>query len=497
MKVLPLQSLRVHQTALELMLIVLACSILQACTPMQMYRHAVPIGPPADCKADGDGGSATSAITPCEAQATESNSRYTLHFVEFDDEGSPFDNLPSSRDAPPTQIDSAVDQIRNLLKDPQNCVRLFVYVHGWHHDAETNDRDVISFRSFLESASKRPTRARSTDYPTACDKSAGPTTPQTPAGKTYKTVGIYVGWRGDSIYERNPGSVLTFWDRKSTAERVSQGSTRELFGRLSALASNPPSGTGKTDAPKNTGQLRTYVISHSFGAAIAFRALSQSLIDSFSSDLDGDKALQAQSVSRFVDMVVLVNPAIEAARFDAVYRAAARRKARCDLGVTPGPCDQPKYQTPVLAIFQSEGDGATGQAFPLSAAITNRLEKTVNDRERRSIDHTIGWNDDFKTHVLQTVDKCPDNGLQNPYEPGADGVARYRAPGWIWCFDGLALTQVGKPSAPFDSHTIYNGPLWNVRVSETIMKSHSDIWNPVFRSILIKLFTDEEIYNAL
>ena len=91
------------------------------------------------------------------------------------------------------------------------------------------------------------------------------------------------------------------------------------------------------------------------------------IIDSFDHDLDGE----VTSVTRFVDMVVLINPAIEASRFEPVRSAAMKRVEYC-LRATPDNhirCERPAYQGAVLAIFTSEGDLATKTFFPIGAIL--------------------------------------------------------------------------------------------------------------------------------
>lgn len=218
-------------------------------------------------------------------------------------------------------------------------------------------------------------------------------------------------------------------------------------------------------------------------------ALSQSLIDSFAEDLESDESADLASVSRFVDMLVLVNPAIEAARFDPVFRAAQKRVAYCRRNAGPDArCEQPLYQAPVLAIFTSEGDQGTKTAFPLGASLSTTFETTVNDAQRRSIVQTIGWDDDYKTHTLQPSASCA-AADENPFTGAGGGPLRFRPPGWTWCFEAQGSLVPLALSA--DAGSMYNGPLWNVRVSTEVMRNHGDIWNPVFRSVLLRLFSDQ------
>jgi hypothetical protein len=253
-----------------------AVFMLGGCIPLKPYRTDIPsAGGPAPCTAETDAAK-RHPVAPCVSQATERNDSYTMHVVEFDDEGWPWEVENANRLAA-SQTDSAIGQIKEQLRRGDSCVRLFVYVHGWRHNADTADANVQSFRAFLQAVSQRAP-AKTAAARSTCDNADA---------STVQTVGIYVGWRGLSVADVEPLVFTSFWDRKNTADRVSQGSVRELFGRLSALAAFAPANDkARSAANQTTGQLRTYVIGHSFGAAIAFRALSQSLVDSFSGDLD-------------------------------------------------------------------------------------------------------------------------------------------------------------------------------------------------------------------
>jgi len=484
---------------------------LSACTALTAYRQDVPASiPPADCTAAGAPTTAPQA-PPCTTQATERNALYTLHVVEFDDQGWPFDIAG----APRSQTDSAIAQIRAQLLDPRDCVRLFIYVHGWRHDARTGDSNVQKFRDFLARVSEASRRAASAGED-ACDDPVAAAVPAArraqsastalrrtpPSPSRIHTVGLYVGWRGLSVENIVPLVYASFWDRKNTADRVAQGSVRELFGRLNQLASHVRQAdrAAQAGAGPASAQLRTYVIGHSFGALVVFRALSQSLIDSFSEDLDAAAGDELASVSRFVDMVVLVNPAIEAARFDPVFKAAHKLARVCEQAAGPaGPCEQPRYQAPVLAIFTSEGDRATQQAFPLGSRLSNLFESVVNETQRQAMLNTIGWDAHYRTHTLALAGTCPPEQA-DPFDPASNPL-RYRPPGWTWCFTtpagAMALQHLGGPSAGPGPGPVYNGPLWNVQVSQALISDHSDIWNDGFRALLLHLFSNEQRYPAL
>jgi len=469
-------------------LLVAAISI-SGCTSIERYRTEMPDTSIETCSKGGnpDG---------CNLKSTERHTSFTMHVVEFDDEGWPFDptRVSAEQALTQTQLDSAIAQIRGELANPNHCVKLFVYVHGWQHNAAGDDDDVKNFRDFLRSAASRKSS-------TANAGSSACTTPiqateakeatfgsAAKADGNVRMVGLFVGWRGRSV-EGSPFKYSSFWDRKNTAERVAQGSVRELFGRLAAVVdANRPAAAGLDKPPS---RLRVYVIGHSFGASVVFRAISQTLVDSFAAGLDDPTPNAAASISRSLDMVVLVNPAIEAARFDPVFRAASKRAALCP---QPAGCTQPPYQAPVLAIFTSEGDWATKYAFPVGTTLGNLFEKAVTPEQARAIHKTIGWDADYVTHELKVDSTCTSAANRDPFE-GPPSSRRYRAPGWTWCFEDentgtLALTHVPSIDGKSSGTTTYNGPLWNVRVSSEIIENHNDIWNARFRGVLLHFFAD-------
>lgn len=473
-------------------LAIVGAMLLASCAVQERYRTEVfQLGKTQNCAFG-----ASSDQVECATQSTERNSDYTMHVVEFDDQGWPY-REGIARDAaaaPPSQIDSAIWQVDHELDDPNACVQLFVYIHGWNHNAESTDNNVGSFRKFLKDLadSKDPlTGAQPCVARIQSGDAAGGTGR---SGSHKKLVGIYVGWRG--LSGKLPGfQQLTFWARKDAAERVAQGSVRELFARLNAVSSKSRAGFIDKPTGKPASRLRTYVIGHSFGASVAYRAMSQSLIDSFSSDLDSAPSNEEIPLTRFVDMVVLVNPAIEAARFEPLFNAARKRAARC--AAAPA-CGEPRYQAPLLAMFTSEGDWATGKLYPIGSTLGGINEWPRSDEQKHAIHRTIGWDYNYVTHRL-TFEDCDASSNSNPFG-GVGTNLRYKPEGWIWCFKpdsihGFALKHAPTLEKRTTAQPFYNGPIWNVRVSEDIIASHNDIWNPRFNAVLLQFFADQQSHN--
>jgi hypothetical protein len=433
----------------------------------------------------------------CRTLAMEPHKNYTLHFTEFDDQGWPFRSHPD-------QIDAAIDHIASILKDPAACARVVVFVHGWHHKARYDDENVQSFRSFLADISTRASQ-KAADDDDACEdpavanalsataQSGGKLKSKSRTGRNRaKIVGIYVGWRGDSFFPDTFLDFTSYWDRKSTADRVAQGSIRELFARLNNQALVSSVKAASPDAPPAR-RLRTYVIGHSFGASVVFRAVSQSLIDGFANGINATDG----NASRFLDMVVLVNPAIEAARFDPLFRTAQKRRDYCIKGGNAERCDHPDYQAPLLSIFTAQNDTATHYAFAIGANLSNLFEKEPSPAQHDANRQTIGWDDAYKTHTLASnAAACRQSPKPVPWIPGPNGDLAYAAAGWNWCIaDTLFLKHLG--GGPVGGANIYNGPLWNVRVTESdIIDGHNGFWGSPFRKLLLTLFADEMTHLA-
>src|SRR5207249_3883080 len=173
------------------------------------------------------------------------------------------------------------------------------------------------------------------------------------------------------------------------------------------------------------------VVGHSFGASVVFNSIGQILLARFI--LDAERLASAtptprhaQSkpglVSAYGDLVVLVNPAIEATRivpfFDALNEYTTKRSEL----LSPA-------QPPRLIILSSEGDQATRKAFPVARAFSTIFEsyksrsvqtpygKNIELRERQLDWETMGNVADFYTHDhLKQAKQTSWNGTCPPVE---------------------------------------------------------------------------------
>jgi len=473
--------------------------LLCACAPNYAYRtHLVsPCDancPPANAATDAPG-DVTPEVVP---------GAYELHFVEFDDQGWLYPDRSASGEAlataPSQQIDHLMARLRQLL-DAHNDLSIVVFVHGWKHNAHADDRNVQEFRTLL--------RAVGADEQDRAGR----------AGAPRKVVGVYVAWRGESWAVPSSIQSVTFWARKEAARRVSVGSARELFARLQAVRRyyNDQSASGKdaTGAASERAarpRIRTLMIGHSFGGLILYAAMSGPLIESLTAqqDLDGLKS-GTDVAERPADMILLINPAFEASRYEALYRVSNRYKAR-------------RFEPPLLVSVTSTKDWATGIAFPIGRSVNTLFEHETTGEEGTAMKKTPGHIAGYLTHRLTAHAPATDTAAQ-------DSVARCQDWKSAEQLQGLRGAELGEAvrrnrqieaanSAEFFSQSLTSGHLlkpqwtrsfcggsyltpvadngkdnwnavvWNVETDGEVIRNHDDVMNPIFQAFMRQLYAD-------
>jgi pimeloyl-ACP methyl ester carboxylesterase len=359
------------------------------------------------------------------------NDDYRLIVVEFDDQGTGYQ--PEQMAA----LQSALDGLQG-----QNAIVL-VFVHGWKHNARHLDPNLASFKLVLQQTARAEHAVR--------------------AENRRPVLGVFVGWRGLSFYW-GWLTNLTFWNRKTAALRVALGSVRELFGRLRYhRRANPDS--------------VLIVVGHSFGGLVVFSALAQSLIEIATFDT------ATSTEPSFANLVLLVNPAFEAARYLPIHLLVDGR--------------QFQRQPPVLVSVTARNDDATGKAFPVGAWLGSRWEHTRSRMQAEALVRTMGHLDWMRTHDLTAQGKglpksfdvelgsaarATDEELSAERKPSDVGYAERRQ-GWERHFQGGAvLKHLAKdPSNPF----------WVVRASPEVINGHNGIFGDVFLGFVRKLVAEQ------
>jgi len=396
------------------------------------------------CEFVNSGDCAYSAI---QHYAKSTDQEYQLGFVEFDDQG----QLRNRQ-----QLSAVLDHFYSIAS--QQEVLLVSFVHGWHHSAKPSDKNITEFRNLLSRLAKAENmNSRQNGY------------------KARKVLGVYVGWRGDSI--TMPWvKELTFWDRKNTAHKVGSGGVAEVFLRLeeivnvkSAIATEDSIQTSKNTAQTNKQSSRLIIIGHSFGGAIVSTAMHQILTDRFI-DSRSDKSFQADA-NGFGDLVVLLNPAFEAIRFASLYDISQQHCRRYF-----------STQLPKLAILTSESDWATKYAFPVgryfstlfdSHATLDRHYCDANGKQAMRLDEgeadrtSVGHFELYQTHKLKPAKKLIKRTADFNFQ-SLNKTWKQLNPAQTMNFESVELQHLDR--------TRPKNPYLNIYVDKSLISDHNDIW---------------------
>jgi hypothetical protein len=391
------------------------------------------------------------ASNACSSAAIEKDPSYTLGFVEFDDQGWLW-------------CRKQLDVVMDALQDEERTNRLIVvaFVHGWKHTAKYDDSNVqmirenLRFLDLLERLnSKREGR------------------------RPRKVVGVYAGWRG--LSSKIWGiKEFTFWERKNTAHEVGRSGLSELFLRLEDLRN-----ASHILHQGETNQTRLFIIGHSFGGAATYSALANVLAERAIQTVDlSGHGRPARGVG---DMVMLVNPAFEAARYGVLENIATSQTYLVSNMVN-------------LAVFTSKTDYATKIAFPLGRYVSTLFDNYQSSLERRANHTAVGHFPEYTTHDLNPTEikKASKAARLHEQVEQADTISqratelkaqarrhREKPPGneegVVYHFIGsdLVLRRNRDPRMP----------IFVVAVDSKIIPDHNAIDEPEFRRFLAQFIT--------
>ncbi len=398
----------------------------------------------------------------CSRAFIEERDEYLLGFVEFDDLGWAHDRRQQA---------ALVERIEREIE--QRDVLMLVFAHGWKHDSRTCDSNVTCFRTILR-------QLYETEQALA------------PKGEARRIIGIYVGWRGTS-WDNRLLKQLTFYGRKATAQKVGSGAVTELLVRLKQLRQQ------RRDLVSGPSTTRLVIVGHSFGGALIFSATSQLIMERMAiADLSADD----RRVDGFGDLVVLVNPAFEAARYQPIHAALEDGDFVAD-------------QNPIFVVVTSRGDTATKNLFPRGRAISIQFDDYPQGErgrfQKRASKHAVGHFDEFRTHSLETYDtpepdpqdkskvalcQCPFllTGEPTPPDLVSDNAAALRSHDW------RSDPEFTFPSSKlvWDDLLPPNAPVMVISVHPSIVPNHVDIYQPAFVDFLRHLIIaagEEQVYR--
>jgi len=517
--------------ARNITLAIISIVLLSSCAQNDVYRKEVVVRDCGTLKDEKDDDSPCQRAQIKKYITKEDMAEYYLGFVELTDQGE-FHNR--------SQLSNLQDTIARLA-DPDGAI-IIVFVHGWRHNAQVGDDNVRSFSGLLEHTQEiesAKAKIRCDEREKNTEKHAEWSPPATSyvqcpnnPGKRMRlrtVIGIYVGWRGALVQEEGWGSVLSgilrplailsFWNRMDAAQRVAQGSVRELLAGLNKLQINinaqhdrrhdeefekinsgvaaadddwTGAGPSRRDVSHAT---RMITIGHSFGGLIVYEALSEHFIDgvTFTPGIRvcDHSDLKTTDVPGFGDIVFLLNPAFEGMRYDPIDQAVSIRND----------CYK-RYQSPILVAITSESDEYTKTAFHwgrlLATLFTQNCLNTYNECEKT--ENAVGHIESMKTHTL-TGEKRVDVSLDSntlyqecmnfqafDARQRPDGVFRNR---WTRRYnDGTTLELVDTERKDGHNQLRANTPFWVVSADPSVMNGHNDLNNRALFGFIRQVISD-------
>jgi len=359
---------------------------------------------------------------------------YVLHFIQLDDQGFFRDRDSDGRSR---QLSAGLHDIRSAGLGNSMTV---VFVHGWKHNSEQYDQNALCFQSLLTQLVTTEKR-----------------------GRKRRVIGIYLSWQGKTA-QSDLLQQLTFWDRKKAIDTIaSSGRVTYVLTALDDLA--------------RTAHSPLVIIGHSFGARLVFEAVSQPIISEVMRANDhvwGETLNIVQTpIQGFGDLVILLNPAFEAAKYDTFDLFARTAEGF------------PMAQRPRLLILATNNDEATLTWFPRGM----RIDLKSLAKPPAELITTVGNFTEFQTHVLLPCDQVTDE-LAPPHRPD-DSPANPCA-----CATSI---KISTPLKGMDSRACYGGlelrktrsggvnsPFIVARTDYRVIDGHNGIFSQTLLSFILE-----------
>lgn len=338
-----------------------------------------------------------------------------IAFIEFDEKGNPYDQA---------SIDNVFQTIEEINQQDNQSVLIVGFIHGWHHNAAQTDRNVIEFKSFLSSLAEE-------------EKFLS-------VGKPRKIIGLYMGWQGKSS-ENSIVRLFSYRAKKELGLETGKKSVTPILKKLSKIR--------KSD--KNN---RLVLAGHSFGGGVLYSAVKDDLLYQLQGESFSD-------VKLFGDLVILLNPAIEANRFVDVHSYLKKNFPIC---------------TPLSMIsLTSEADTALSKHFPAGMKFFYR-DQIKGDSSDSLLTTAYGRFSEFSNYELRPIagGSLEESLSKSAFNSAVSTWKLFRSTNAPFVLGGVELMH--KPNSK-----LFTGePILNVLVDKNLIQEHNEIWDPKVKYFL-------------
>lgn len=343
------------------------------------------------------------------------------------------------------QLDALIRYVREDLRThPEAYARgayIITFTHGWHHNAKEGDENLSNFRQVLAGVRDRDPRRR-------------------------PIIGLFLSWRGRSRPDPVTEYLTTFWHRKEVAERIGYRGMAETMTRLSLLRDEI---ARKEERESKDMYSRLIAVGHSFGAQALFSAVSRY----FEDELIQVAANPRKShVGRRWDLIVLVNPAFEAIRYDIINRYQDSLQRRSWSG------SDFYAHLPRMVVAGAENDRATGRFFPWGQALDGRTRMTQTD-EGPKVRQTLGNYEAYYTHHLHLGGEA---GARLDPVRGTETTNGRAHP----AMDVFRRMEVTSDPASIRAFMV-------AKADGKVVSGHGGIWTEPFKKFLVSLIAAREL----
>ncbi|MEQ1860910.1 MAG: hypothetical protein ABMA13_13325 [Chthoniobacteraceae bacterium] len=310
---------------------------------------------------------------PAESVRNGVQHNYNLAFVEFHEDGYAQDER---------QLAEAGKLIRKARKPI-----VVVYVHGWHNSSKS--KDVCRFERFIHGLANTPiVRAHG-----------------------HEIVGVYVGWRGESVDAERLGKLsfvntFSYWDREDAGHLLANG--KKVGAGTSLLAAVRQLGREVESVRARGVGCQSVLLGHSFGGLVLEETIGQAIEDGLETGSEDaitwDLAITLNCANRAAYSRGLLEKLDEAFTYEAGKGFVARKQRSVVI---------PAHRSVLIAVGAAN-DRATKVALPLGNWLGSVFKlqmfglfeddvlggKPVNWFTRRPIPYEPGrtaWEGEFNT----------------------------------------------------------------------------------------------------